>query len=74
MRHDNAAARPASDYEDDAYADDDDIALSESAPEWFIPGVRPSLGEGQADDDIGLGFRSLLDEPDTLSEAWSSMA
>ncbi len=66
MRHDSTFALPEP-------ADDDDVALFESGPEWFIPGVKPFLGEAHADDEMGLGFRSLLDEPDSLSEAWSRM-
>jgi hypothetical protein len=50
---------------------DDDPALFDPSPEWFIPGLKPSLCEDdEEDDDDGLGFRSLIEKPEALSKAW----
>lgn len=52
-------------------ASEDDPALFDPSPEWFIPGLKPSLREDDdADDDDGLGFRSLIEQPAALSKAW----
>ena len=41
------------------------------SPEWFVPGLKPSLREDdEQDDDDGLGFRSLIEQPAALSKAW----
>jgi hypothetical protein len=47
---------------------DDDPALFDPFPEWFVPGLRSSVQEGHDDD--GLGLRSLLEHPKVLSKAW----
>ena len=49
---------------------DDDPALFDPSPEWFVPGLKPSLGEDDEADDEGLGFRSLIEKPEALSKAW----
>ena len=49
---------------------DDDPALFDPSPEWFVPGLKASLGEDEDDDDDGLGFRSLIERPEALSKAW----
>jgi hypothetical protein len=50
---------------------DDDPALFDPSPEWFVPGLRASLGEDENDDDDdGLGFRLLIEQPEALSKAW----
>lgn len=52
---------------------DDDPALFDPSPEWFVPGLKPALREDEEEDeDDGLGFRSLLDHPEALSTAWRS--
>jgi len=48
---------------------EDDPAVFDPCPEWFVPGVKPSLREG-AEEDEGLGLRSLLERPEVLSKAW----
>ena len=49
---------------------DDDPALFDPSPEWFVPGLKPSLRENdEEDDDDGLGFRSLIEQPEALSKA-----
>ena len=48
---------------------DDDPALFDPSPEWFVPGLKPSPREHEADDD-GLGLRSLIEQPDALAKAW----
>lgn len=47
-------------------------ALFDPSPEWFLPGLKPFLGEEEADesDEDDLGFRALLDEPEALARAW----
>lgn len=51
---------------------DDDPALFDPSPEWFVPGLKASLGEDEDDDDDGdeLGFRLLIEQPEALSKAW----
>lgn len=50
---------------------DDDPALFDPSPEWFVPGLKPLLREDEdEDDDDGLGFRSLIERPEALSKAW----
>jgi hypothetical protein len=52
---------------------DDDPALFDPSPEWFVPGLKPALREDEEEDgNDGLGFRSLLDQPEALSTAWRS--
>jgi hypothetical protein len=48
---------------------DDDPALFDPAPEWFVPGLKPFLREDEEEAD-GLGFRSLLEQPEAQSKAW----
>ncbi len=47
---------------------EDDPALFDPSPEWFVPGLKPSLREDEEDD--GLGLRSLIEQPEALSKAW----
>lgn len=49
---------------------EDDATLFEPSPEWFIPGLKPARGEDDNDHDDLLGFRSLIEEPDALADAW----
>jgi hypothetical protein len=49
---------------------DDDPALFDPSPEWFVPGLKPSLREDDEEGDDGLGFRSLIEKPEALSKAW----
>lgn len=51
------------------HAFDDDPALFDPSPEWFVPGLKPSLREDVSEDD-GLGLSSLLERPEALSKAW----
>jgi hypothetical protein len=45
--------------------------MFDPSPEWFVPGLKASLGEDEDDDDDdGLGFRSLIEQPEALSKAW----
>lgn len=54
---------------------EDDPALFDPSPEWFVPGLKPSLREDTDDgDDDGLGFRSLIEQPEALSKAWRTAA
>ena len=48
---------------------EDDPALFDPSPEWFVPGLKPSLRDDDHDDDGHL-LRSLLDRPEALSKAW----
>ena len=48
---------------------EDDPALFDPSPEWFVPGLKPSLRE-DAEEDDGLGLRSLIERPEALSKAW----
>ena len=48
---------------------EDDPALFDPSPEWFVPGLKPSLREDEEEDD-GLGLRSLIEQPEALSKAW----
>ncbi len=50
---------------------DDDPALFDPSPEWFVPGLRPALRD-DADEDDGLGLRSLLEHPEALAKAWQA--
>lgn len=47
---------------------DEDPAMFDPAPEWFISGLRPSVRHDA--DAEGLGLRSLIDQPDLGSRAW----
>ena len=49
---------------------EDDPALFDPSPEWFLPGLKPSLREDAEEEDDGLGLRSLLEQPEALSKAW----
>ena len=48
---------------------DDDPALFDPSPEWFVPGLKLSLREDEGEDE-GLGLRSLIEQPEALSKAW----
>ena len=54
----------------DLPATEDDPALFDPAPVWFIPGLKESMREISEPDD-GLGLRSLFERPEALSEAFS---
>lgn len=58
---------PLSEFELPAF--DDDPALFDPSPEWFIPGMKPSPRE-EVEESDGLGLRSLLEQPEALSKAW----
>ena len=50
---------------------EDDPALFDPSPEWFVPGLKPLRREDEEeDDDDGVGFRSLIEHPAALSKAW----
>ncbi len=49
---------------------EDDPALFDPSPEWFVPGLRPSTLREDDEEDDGLGLRSLIEEPEVLSKAW----
>lgn len=49
---------------------EDDPALFDPSPMWFIPGLKESLRE-TAEPDDGLGLRGLLERPEALSDAFS---
>jgi len=49
---------------------DDDPALFDPSPEWFVPGLKPLLREEAETEEDGLGLRSLLEQPEALSKAW----
>jgi hypothetical protein len=50
---------------------EDDPALFDPSPEWFVPGLKPALREDEEEvDNDGLGFRSLIEQPEALSKAW----
>lgn len=51
---------------------EDDPALFDPSPEWFVAGLRPSLREATKERDEGLGLCSLLEQPEALSRAWRS--
>jgi hypothetical protein len=48
---------------------DDEPAPFDPSPEWFVPGLKPSPREDEAEDD-GLGLRSLIERPEVLARAW----
>ncbi len=48
---------------------EDDPALFDPSPEWFVSGLKASLRDDEEGDD-GLGFRSLIEQPEALSKAW----
>ena len=48
---------------------EDDPALFDPSPEWFVPGLKHSLRENEEAND-GLGLRSLIEQPESLSTAW----
>ncbi|HRG99517.1 MAG TPA: hypothetical protein PLR99_24890 [Polyangiaceae bacterium] len=48
---------------------EEDPALFDPSPEWFVPGLGSSLREDTLDD-AGLGFRALIERRDALSKAW----
>ena len=47
---------------------EDDPALFDPSPEWFVPGLKPSPREDEEDE--GLGLRSLIEQPEALLRAW----
>jgi hypothetical protein len=51
----------------------DDPALFDPSPEWSVRGLGPSLRKDMEDDD-GLGFRSLIEQPEALLKAWRTAA
>lgn len=52
---------------------DDDPGLFDPSPEWFVPGLKPSLREDEEEAaDDGLGFRALIEQPRALTKAWRS--
>lgn len=52
---------------------EDDPALFDPAPEWFVPGCKPSLREEhERDAGDAIGFRALIERPAALSKAWRS--
>jgi hypothetical protein len=48
---------------------DDDPALFDPSPEWFVSGLKPSSHDDEADED-GLGLRALIEQPEALAKAW----
>jgi hypothetical protein len=48
---------------------EDDPALFDPSPEWFVPGLKLSPREDEEADD-GLGLRSLIEQPEVVSKAW----
>ena len=48
---------------------EDDPALFDPSPEWFVPGVKTSLRDDELDDDGHL-LPSLMERPEALSKAW----
>lgn len=52
---------------DEFPAVEEDPALFDPSPEWFVPGLG---SRGDAPDDAALGFRSLIERRDALSKAW----
>ena len=48
---------------------EEDPALFDPSPEWFVPALKPSLRENEEEDDT-LGLRSLIERPEVLSKAW----
>ena len=48
---------------------DEEPALFDPSPEWFVPGLKPSPREDEGDDD-GLGLRALIEHPAALAKAW----
>jgi hypothetical protein len=52
---------------------DDDPALFDPSPEWFVPGLRSPVRDGYDDD--GLGLRALADRvPSRRSRRWPNAA
>jgi hypothetical protein len=49
---------------------DDDPALFDPTPEWFVPGLTPLRGEAPEDEDDDLGLRAILERPEALAKAW----
>jgi hypothetical protein len=48
----------------------DDPALFDPSPEWFVPGLKRSLHKYTEEADDGLGPRTLLEQTEALSKAW----
>ncbi len=51
---------------------DDDPALFDPTPEWFVPGLTPMRGEAPEEDDDELGLRAILERPEALTQAWQA--
>lgn len=51
---------------------EDDPAMFDPSPEWFVPGLKPALREDDEEHDDGLGLRSLIEQPEALAEAWET--
>ncbi len=51
---------------------DEDPALFDPTPEWFVPGLTPLRGEAQEPDDDELGLRAILERPEALTKAWQA--
>jgi hypothetical protein len=51
---------------------DDEPALFDPAPEWFVPGVKPLRGEAPEPEDDDLGLRAILERPEALARAWEA--
>jgi len=51
---------------------DDDPALFDPAPEWFVPGLTPLRGEAPEEEDDDLGLRAILERPEALAKAWQA--
>lgn len=48
---------------------EDDPALFDPSPEWFVPGLKASHREDE-DDELDGGFRSLVERPEAMTRAW----
>jgi hypothetical protein len=51
---------------------DDDPALFDPAPEWFVPGLTPLRGEAPDEEDADVGLRAILERPEALAKAWQA--
>ena len=49
---------------------EEDALLSDPSPDWSGPALKSLYEADDEDADDGLGFRSLLEHPEALSEAW----
>ena len=53
----------------DLPAFEEDPALFDPSPEWFVRELKVSRRKDEGNSD-GLGLRSLIEHPETLSKAW----